>query len=127
MVRAFSADKSKIPQIYDKIMKLCLNAIRFILAETVERDILENHWHQHFFEHITFFLQNATIYRDQWKANFMLIQLLKNTMPWKFLFLKILSVERLLLTLFFLICCVLVKTKTGMHFREETLNILEFT
>ena len=43
IVRAFSANELKIPQIYDKILKLCLNTITFILAGTFEGDIPENH------------------------------------------------------------------------------------
>ena len=43
IVRAFSVSKPKILQIYDKIMKHCLNIIRSILAGSFEGDIPENH------------------------------------------------------------------------------------
>ena len=124
IVRAFSANKSKIPQNYNNIIKLCPNIIRFVFAENVERDIHENHWHHDFFEHIYFSLQTSAIYIYQWKGNFILISLCRRTMPWKFPFFKIWNVERLLLTSFFLTCCVLAKAKTIMHSQKEILNIL---
>ena len=66
------------------------------------------------------------IYIYQWKGNFILIQLCRRTMPWKFPFFKIWSVEQLQFTSFFLTCCVLAKAKTIMHSQKEILNILNF-
>ena len=67
------------------------------------------------------------IYIYQWKRNFILVQLCRKNMPWNFLFFKIWSVERLLLSSFFLTCCVLAKAKTIIHFQTEILKILNFT
>ena len=101
IVRALNTYKPKIPQIYDKIMKLSLSTIWFILH------FCWKCWEKHPWKSLTlalfwayfFFslkLNNLYIYIYQWKGNFMLIQLCKRTMLWKLLFFQIWRVERLL-------------------------------
>ena len=101
IVRALNTNKPKIPQIYDKIMKLSLSTIWFILH------FCRKCWEKHPWKSLTlalfwayfFFslkLNNLYIYIYQWKGNFMLIQLCKRTMLWKLLFFQIWRVERLL-------------------------------
>ena len=99
IVRALNTYKPKIPQIYDKIMKLSLSTIWFILH------FCRKCWEKHpwksltlalFWAYFFFCLKLNNLYIYQWKGNFMLIQLCKRTMLWKLLFFQIWRVERLL-------------------------------
>ena len=130
IVRALNTNKPKIPQIYDKIMKLSLSTIWFILH------FCRKCWEKHPWKSLTlalfwayfFFslkLNNLYIYISMerkfyvdstlQKNNAMKIAIFSDMKGWA------------IAMLFFLTCCVLVKTKTGMHFHKETLNILNFS
>ena len=127
-MRVFSANKSKIPQIYNKIMKICQNTIRFILVENVERDIHENHWRHHHSEHISFSLQTSTIYiYISVEKKFHSGSTLQKKYALKFSIFQDMKCWTIAISSFFLTCCVLAKAKTIIHFQKEILKILNFT